>query len=464
MGFWFIRKINYNKQQKITIEFHSKNKPTMSKYTRLISALIILVSIIEISCVQSSKTNLFKMTEDQKKVISENTTNELPQALPASLNPPDHNQTPISYYDSYKTSISNVIDIDSKNPENLQIMFFSQLLGYTYMILMVTSAYVPVKDSFKIKSSRGLSKNILLIHQTGCLLLMFNNIQGFLGETSCKNEVHITDVMLSFFVTLLMAIGLIKAHVLPCNSINKFSYIVIFMCIASIQTSVFICFYTNLQITTIANGIIKLCFVFICYLPQYILIYKLKTTKGFSILPTIFDITACSCGILQIVVDYYATGNGTGFWHELNWGKFLNCQAIITGNYVLLFQHCYYRCIYELGNLVVARFDEVTFFLSDKLEDIPNEFDIKTESKDIFGVSRNRMNSDLVLKKLQGNVLYEGEDLRSKIYGESDGSTQSQENLRCLNSDLENALLNGGSRCNADCHKMGNVSIDLFVF
>ena len=104
------------------------------------------------------------MTEDQKKVISENTTNELPQALPASLNPPDHNQTPISYYDSYKTSISNVIDIDSKNPENLQIMFFSQLLGYTYMILMVTSAYVPVKDSFKIKSSRGLSKNILLIH------------------------------------------------------------------------------------------------------------------------------------------------------------------------------------------------------------------------------------------------------------------------------------------------------------
>lgn len=170
------------------------------------------------------------------------------------------------------------------------------------------------------------------------------------------------------------------------------------MSIASIQISLNLFFATNMEITTFYNGMVKsACGIVACF-PQYVLIYQLKSTKGFSILAQILDIIACLSAILQIVVDYYAYGNGTGFWNELNWGKFLTCWASIAGVSVFLFQHQYYKYFYKSAYTVVT--------------DIPGELNMTTESKDIFGIGRNRLNSDQVLRRISGKIsFHENSDL-----------------------------------------------------
>ena len=109
---------------------------------------------------------------------------------------------------------------------------------------------------------------------------------------------------------------------------------------------------------TYFNATIKSAFAVIASIPQYILIYKLKSTKGFSILAQVLDIIACLCAIIQVVLDYYFNGNNTGFWHELNLGKFFTCWASISGVSVFLFMHRYYEYKYKPEDLVVVIFDE----------------------------------------------------------------------------------------------------------
>ena len=78
-----------------------------------------------------------------------------------------------------------------------------------------------------------------------------------------------------------------------------------------------------MEITIYFIALVKTSFSLFACIPQYVLIYKLKTTKGFSIFAQVLDIIACLCAVLQIVIDYYVNGNNTGFWNELNYGKFL---------------------------------------------------------------------------------------------------------------------------------------------
>ena len=153
-----------------------------------------------------------------------------------------------------------------------------------------------------------------------------------------------------------------------------------------------------MEITTFTNGIIKSFLGLISCFPQYILIYKLKSTKGFSIIYVAIDIIGSLFAILQILVDYHAFGNGTGFWSELNWTKFLMHWTSITGFSVFLFQHWYYKYFYKLENLVVASSDEIV--IDERIITCPNDLDMKTETKNILGVSSNNTNSDLVLEKV----------------------------------------------------------------
>ena len=117
-------------------------------------------------------------------------------------------------------------------------------------------------------------------------------------------------------------------------------------------------FTMNIEIATYFNAIIKSAFGVIACFPQYVLIYKQKTTKGFSMFAQVLDIIACLSAITQVLVDYYVNGNNTGFWHELNMGKFFTCWASISGVSVFIFMHWYYERKYKPVDKVVARFDE----------------------------------------------------------------------------------------------------------
>ena len=192
----------------------------MFKYTQLFSALIILLTIVEISC---SNPNQIKKVS--KIEISDITTNELLQASPISLNPPDQHQKLVSYDNSANAFYKDV---------NPAIMLFNQCLGYIYMILMATSGYLIVKEPLNTKCSTGLSKDFLLIHFTGYFLLMFNDAYGFFGNSAYKNQVHISDVILSFLYTLFMVAGFVETRLIPCDPVNRLRNLVKFMSIASI--------------------------------------------------------------------------------------------------------------------------------------------------------------------------------------------------------------------------------------
>ena len=143
-----------------TFEFYPQTNLLMYKYTQLFSALIILVSIVEISCLSSNTT-----PQTQKTEISYNTTNKLPQASLASLNPTDQYQKLIRYNNQATKFMAKAkIDTDLNKPKNTAIMILSQFLGYMYSILMITGGIFLFVEPIKVKCTSGLSKNFLLIH------------------------------------------------------------------------------------------------------------------------------------------------------------------------------------------------------------------------------------------------------------------------------------------------------------
>ena len=329
-----------------------------------------------------------------------------------------------------------------KNPENLPIMIFTQSLGYLYMILMVASGFLIINEPLKIKSSTGLSKDYLLMIATSYFMLTFNDVYGFFGNSSYKNEVHISDVMLSFIFTIQMVAGLIEVHVIPGDSINKFSYTVKFVCIVSIQTSAILCYTTNIESTTIFIGIIKSAFSIIQCIPQYILIYHMKSTKGFSIATQVFDIVAFLCATIQIIIDYYVNGNGNGFWHELNQAKFLTSMASIFAVSVFLFQHQYYKYFYKSRTMVESSFYDITLCWGHKSSiTLQEELDMRTVNTNILGFRGNRKNSDLILKKMKQNILDKTQNFDNQV---------SARNLSCMSFSEEKCLLVRTNMCNSE--------------
>ena len=204
----------------------------MYKYTQIFSALIILVSVIEISSI-SSNTNRNQITKNSKKEISEITTNET-LALPTLLNPPDQYPKLISYYNSAKKSISNDFDMNLNKPKNLLMQIFGLSLGYLSMILWTMGMCFCLREPFVTKSSSGLSKDFLLIQTAGWILIMFNDAYGIFGNSSYKNEIHINDIMLSFNMATLFLNGLIVVRMIPGDPINKFSFTTASLCTVSI--------------------------------------------------------------------------------------------------------------------------------------------------------------------------------------------------------------------------------------
>ena len=193
---------------------------------------MILVSITEISCTSSSpkpQAQDIKL-QDSSNEISDNTTNELAQALPTPLDPPDLYQNLNHYYNSAKKSFSNAIAPVSDKSQNSYLMVFNLCLGLIYTILMATSVFLIIIEPFKTKTSTGLSKDFLLIHLTGWLLLNVNDAYGLFGDSFYKNETHTSDFVLSSLVVLFMVAGLIVVNVIPCDPINKFSITVVVMC------------------------------------------------------------------------------------------------------------------------------------------------------------------------------------------------------------------------------------------
>ena len=99
----------------------------------------------------------------------------------------------------------------------------------------------------------------------------------------------------------------------------------------------------------------------------------------------------------------------------------------------------YYDCFYKIGNSGVNNFDEITIYSGEKFAlSLSNELEIENRMN-IFSISRNRMNSDLLLKKLEWSIFYQDENSGTKRYAKSG------ENLKDVYEE-ERSFLTSGKR------------------
>lgn len=77
----------------------------------------------------------------------------------------------------------------------------------------------------------------------------------------------------------------------------------------------------------------------VAYLPQYVLIYKNKTTKGWSMGGVWADCIGATIACFQVILDYFNNNKGLGFFAELNYGKLCLNFICLLCCLVFFFQH-----------------------------------------------------------------------------------------------------------------------------
>lgn len=181
-------------------------------------------------------------------------------------------------------------------------------------------------------------------------------------------------------------------------------------------------FYQDIDIFCIYCGAIKAVCSLISYFPQYVLIYKNKTTFGWSMSAVWIDCIGASFAVIQVIVDHYDVNSGAGFWEDLNYGKFFLNLVSALCCLVFFFQH---YVVYAENNRLMADGKPIKGLhvnlainenvvedrnLAENMNDIANDEIMATipkkmtlgqsDYKPLFGIKVNRRDSGGILQRL----------------------------------------------------------------
>lgn len=272
-------------------------------------------------------------------------------------------------------------------------------------------------ECIRLNNSGGLSKDYLFLNLVGFFLMAFQDVWGFFGSASYSSEVHISDIVLSFSGVNFGATGLIIVHLIKSYTINTYTLFSIFPNTVSIVVWIFVVSKFGIDEGAVCAGTLKAILSLASYVPQWILVYKNKTTLGWSMTGVWVDALGGVLAVCQVIVDYYNVGKGTGFWNELNWGKFLLNVVSFLCCCVFFFQHYYLYRMDEtskdvelsLSKLVIQENGYIdiclpeNFTTSGKGDNILDvtiaPIDMRMQ-KSYFGYVPNRKDADAVLKTL----------------------------------------------------------------
>lgn len=216
----------------------------------------------------------------------------------------------------------------------------SQLCGYSQMVLWCWGMIVIPYECIKIKSSRGLSKDFMLNNAIGFTFMAFQDMFGFFSQNaSYASEVHISDILLSFCGCGFGYLGSVIVFLIPSEVPNNITWLSIVPNTIAIALYIGWWSFFGDQAAAILAGSNKAVLSLIAYIPQIILVIRNKTTMGWSMVGVWVDFGGGALAIFQIITDYYNTGRGTGFFNELNWGKFLLNVLSCGCSSVFFFQH-----------------------------------------------------------------------------------------------------------------------------
>lgn len=230
------------------------------------------------------------------------------------------------------------------------LQWVSAAIGWMYFFSWSISFYPQIVQNFFLKSTKGLSTNMVLMNFLGYLSYSVFNlslfwspyIQGeyFSLHPGGVNPVRINDVIFSvhgFFLTMLIILQIIfydrKLSISPIGLIFQ---------ILLILSVLVTCILSFLSVTTWLTCIyvlsyVKLVITVVKYIPQVWINYKSKSTEGFSIEGVWLDFSGGVLSILQMVILAYNFDD----WLSL-FGDFVKfwLGAISIGyDLILLFQH-----------------------------------------------------------------------------------------------------------------------------
>lgn len=206
---------------------------------------------------------------------------------------------------------------------NIFLVILTNIFGYLQLALWTIGMSLAIYECILRKTSSGLSIDYLLLNAFGFVCMAYQDHYGFWNDySSYHSEVHVSDLFLSLVGNLFSTFGLVIVFLLPSKSKNVVTIMSsVPMIIAVFLISAFGAFY-GFDLQCVICGLIKAFLSVLSYIPQYILIYRNNTTYGWSMAGVWSDFIGSVIAWNQVILDYFVFGSGTGFFRELNYGKF----------------------------------------------------------------------------------------------------------------------------------------------
>ena len=221
--------------------------------------------------------------------------------------------------------------------------FLQQVMSIIEMVLWIGAFAFFCIEPFKARTAQGISVNFLLINLVGWSLLSCKNLYGILGEATYSEEVNWTDVVVSSggvvgFTALFLIVKLLK------STGNKFtSYGIWVPSIGLVFVTIYLHIDNNLSNIMKVCGMTKSIIVLFSYLPQFDLISRNKTTKGWSMTSIGLILLASVFGILKSIVVYEHLQGEKSFLKDFDFGTVFDCLFTIFICMVFSFQFYAYK-------------------------------------------------------------------------------------------------------------------------
>jgi cystinosin len=220
--------------------------------------------------------------------------------------------------------------------DNLTLL--STVLGPTYTTCWSLRYWFMSYEVWKQKSAEGLSVDYLILNFVGFACYLSYNAYGLYNpECSFHDQTHLADMLFALHALIANSVQFGQYLYYPKGQ-NRVSLLwgsvsaisVFFILLMGI-------FDTNLEAMFLFMGLIKVILTIFKYIPQVVLNYKRKSTKGLSIESIWLDLAGGSLSDFQILVDHLIIGGN--FFASLNYAKFLLGIVSVTFDTIFLTQH-----------------------------------------------------------------------------------------------------------------------------
>jgi cystinosin len=218
------------------------------------------------------------------------------------------------------------------------LTLLSTVLGPTYTTCWSLRYWFMSYEVWKQKSAEGLSVDYLILNFVGFVCYLSYNAYGLYNpECSFHDQTHLADMLFALHALLANTVQFCQYMYYPKGQ-NRVSMLwgsvsaisVFFIIIMGIID-------TNLEAMFLFMGLIKVILTIFKYIPQVVLNFKRKSTKGLSIESIWLDLVGGSLSDFQILVDHLIIGGN--FFASLNYAKFLLGIVSVTFDTIFLTQH-----------------------------------------------------------------------------------------------------------------------------